>query len=680
MRTRMFTLRFGATALTYASLALTGTSALGAEYWLKAGTTTVNPPGASTPVAMWGYALCGTGSTMPAGWPATCSGTVSVPGPALTVPEADASLTVHLANGLAVPTSLVINGLIKPMAPVWTEPGSAVPLSSRGGSTSARVRSFDAEAAPSNGTALYTWLNVKPGTYLYQSGTQPQVQVQMGLYGAVTKNAVDAAGSVRAQAYPGVAYEYDNQAPLLYSEIDPDLHAAVATGKYGVPCPAATPDCGNPTSTINYAPKYFLINGQPYPHASLIIAPAGNPGTTLLRLLNAGLTTHVPMIQGNHWTVVAEDGKPYPYRSTQYTALLPAAKTVDVLLTPDIGGAVYSIMDRRLSLSNNGLSDGGMLAFLQYSAQGAATGSPGNAVPTAADHAYPSIVGVTLNVDAGAGLLLGALDGDNLPLPLKAVAASGPTACTGTYALNANGSFTYVPPAAMPALPLPAGCTASSDTFKYQVTDGNALSAQATVTINLTEPPPPTFVGIPAVDDFERVNAPSLGVNWDQQTGSVASAPDIGITGGKANANSTALGGLAIWKADFGTKQGAAFEFGGVPPAKAYLVLKASGGTAVAPANYVRVGCEAGQVVVYTMMGGSNVSAYVKQATLGACSVGALSAVVDEKGLVTAFAGGAFAGGVQLPNVAAWKGGGRIGIQLTSAGATADNFAGGNVP
>ena len=131
---------------------------------------------------------------------------------------------------------------------------------------------------------------------------------------------------MRAQAYPGVAYEYDNQATLLYSEIDPDLHAAVATGKYGVPCPAATPDCGNPTSTINYAPKYFLVNGQPFPSGTPVIAPAGNPGTTLLRLLNAGLTTHVPMIQGTHWTVVAEDGKPYPYRPTQYTALLPAGE------------------------------------------------------------------------------------------------------------------------------------------------------------------------------------------------------------------------------------------------------------------------------------------------------------------------------------------------------------------
>ncbi len=357
-------------------------------------------------------------------------------------------------------------------------------------SLTARVRSFDAEAAPNSGTpANYIWGSVsnpvKPGTYLYQSGTQPQVQVQMGLYGAVTKNAVDAvSGStpVRAQAYPGAPY--DNQATLLYSEIDPDLHAAVAGNDYG-------PGKGT-TSTINYAPKYFLVNGQPFPSGTPVIAPAGNPGTTLLRLLNAGLTTHVPMIQGTHWTVVAEDGKPYPYRPTQYTALLPAAKTMDVLLTPDIGGAVYSIMDRRLSLSNNGLADGGMLAFLQYSKQGGvATG--GSGAPTALDDGYSSIVGATLNVDAGLGVLANDSDADGLPLPIRAVAATGPTACTGTYTLNANGSFTYVPPAAMPSTdPLPAGCTASDDTFSYLATDGQWLSNPATVTITLTVPPIPS--------------------------------------------------------------------------------------------------------------------------------------------------------------------------------------------
>ena len=170
-------------------------------------------------------------------------------------------------------------------------------------------------------------------------------------------------------------------------------------------------------------------------------------------------------------------------------------------------------------------------------------------------------------------------------------------------------------------------------------------------------------------------------MSWAQQA-ATSSNPDIGVSAaGQAVANSTALGGLAIWSAaSFDSTQGAGFDIVGLPGAKAYLVLKATGPDPKAPVNYIRVGCEAGQVVVYTMMGGSNTSAYVKQAVLGACASGALSAVVDAKGLVTAFVGSSFVGGVQLPDVGAWKGGGRIGIQLTTTGAIVDNFAGGTIP
>ena len=58
-----------------------------------------------------------------------CTGPITVPGPALTVPPGDTTLTVHLRNDLTVPTSLVINGLVKPMAPVWTDgsPAHAAP-------------------------------------------------------------------------------------------------------------------------------------------------------------------------------------------------------------------------------------------------------------------------------------------------------------------------------------------------------------------------------------------------------------------------------------------------------------------------------------------------------------------------------------------------------------------------
>lgn len=615
-----------------------------------------DPNNPSTVIPMWGYALCtGSGSGC---------GAATVPGPALTVPVGDSVLNVHLTNNLPVPTSLVINGLIKPMDPVWNDGTTG----SRGGDLTKRVRSFDIEAAATTGQATYTWNNVAPGTYLYQSGTHPQVQVQMGLYGAVTKD--DSATT----AYPGVPY--NNQATLLYSEIDPALHAAVQGGTYGT--------ASGPTSTLDYHPRYFMINGKVYPNTPVIdpVALGGTAGTTLLRFLNAGLTTHVPMIEGNYWTVVAEDGKPYPYKTRQYTALLPAAKTMDVLLTPDAGGAVYAIMDRRLGLSNNGEEGGGMLAFLQYAASGTVGGGgvgSGNVLPSAVNDVYAGVTGVTLNVAAAQGVLVNDSDSDNLPQPIRAVAVtSGQTTASvvvgsntvyGSYMLNANGSFTYTPP---------PGYTGASDSFSYQVTDGEAI-VTANVTINLTTPTAPVSA---VLDPFNRADASNLGTDWSQLVSSAAAKPNVQVVTNEAKAVSVGLGGLAIWNAPFLATQTAGFS--SVTPLNdsSALVLKATGGTATSPANYVRVRCEANNVVVATMMGGSNVSIYVPQGTFpaaGCATPGSLSAVVDSKGIVTTFVGGVYIGGVQLPNVSAWQGAGKIGIQMPTQDAIVDNFSGGSL-
>lgn len=633
--------------LAAAAALLTPLHAGAAEYYLRAEAITIADPNGGSPIPMWGYALC-TGSGSGCG-PAT------VPGPALNVPAGDTVLTVHLLNTLPQPTSLVINGLYKPMTPVWNDNTSGP----RTGATQ-RVRSFDLEAAP-NSTQDYTWSSVKPGTYLYQSGTQPQVQVQMGLYGAVTGNFADAS-TVPAQAYSGVSY--DNQATLFYSEIDPALHTAVATGTYGTT---------GPTSTLDYQPKYFLINGRPYPETA-VITPAGSPGTTLLRLLNAGLTTHVPMISGTHWTLVAEDGKPYPYRTRQYTALLAAAKTMDVLLTPDAGGAVYPIMDRRLNLSNNGLADGGMLAYLQYGATGVSGSgglTDGNVAPIAVNDAFDATKGVALHIDAITGLLANDDNTDGLPQPIKTVAASGTTTQGGQYSLNSNGSFSYTPPAGYVGV----------DSFTYLTTDGKALSNAGVVNLTLTEPANPA---LPLIDNFDRANATSLGAGWNQVVSSNPPEPNLQINGNAATAASIGLGGLAVWDATLLATQGAGFS-AATPLAQSALVLKATGGTPAAPANMVRVRCETGnggELVVATLMGGSNVSVYVQQAAFpaAACSgAGALSAVVDDQGVVTTFLNGTYVGGVQLPDVGAWKGPGRIGIQLQSMGATVDNFSGGSL-
>jgi len=430
--------RWGHFGLTPLALAMAWAGAAhGAEYWLQTGTTTVMG------VPMWGYALCGKGATPPA----SCTGSVTVPGPALTVLPGE-GLIVHLQNNLTVPTSLVIPGQAKAgMSPVWFEPSApATTYSSNRPSNNmtARVRSFDVEA-PAGGSATYTWPTLKPGTYLYHSGTHPQVQVQMGLYGAVKHDG--AAG----QAYAGVAYT--SEATLLFSEIDPDLHEAVAAGRYG-PNLAVT-------STIDYAPQYFLINGKPAPDASSTLAAVSAGQPTLLRLLNAGLQTRSPVLQGMHMRLVAEDGKPYPYAREQYSVFLPALKTADAVIIPT-SAATLPIYDRRLAVTNpgtNGSTAGGMLAKLEV------TGSGPGALVAAADN-YSTNEDTPLSVP----LLTGVLANDS-GTGISAVLVG--SVSHGSLSLNPDGSFSYAP----------AANYNGPDSFSYLVSDGTSASAPATVSL-----------------------------------------------------------------------------------------------------------------------------------------------------------------------------------------------------
>ncbi len=310
----------------------------GAEFWLRAETLTKTMPDANV-ITMWGFAQCTNGTY------ASC-GPATVPGPRLTVPTGDTVLTINLRNnltGLMVePVSLVIPGLL---------PATAMtPVKFTDSEGRQRVKSFTPETPADNATTItYSW-TMKPGTYLYESGSHPAVQIQMGLYGAVTRNA--AAG----QAY-GPSTAYNTEALLLFSEIDPLLHGHVAAGTYGTPPPTGI------TSTVDYEPKYFLINGEPFTPAAIHI-PSGTAGQSLLlRFLSAGLKHRVPTIYGMNLSLVAEDGNLYPYPKAQYSLLLSPGKTMDALVTPDRGGE-YPVYDRRLGLTNNATPSGGMLSYL----------------------------------------------------------------------------------------------------------------------------------------------------------------------------------------------------------------------------------------------------------------------------------------------------------------------------
>ena len=310
------------------------------DFYLRAEPVTVNFPDGSPggrDVPMWGFAL---DSAFEAG-----DGNVTIPGPMLTVPHNDSVLRIHVDNNLTVPISIVIPGQITRMIPVLHPTGEYA----------GRVRSFTHETPPGNASAVtYEWTSFRPGTFIYHSGTHPQIQVQMGLYGGVKREAAP------GQVYPGVPY--DAEVVLFFSEVDPNLHDAVAMDDYGSGKAV--------TSIVNYKPVFSLVNGQPHTDASTAI-PGGAVGdSVLIRFFNAGLRDHTLNILRLRMSAIAEDGYPYRNAKDRYALLLPALKTKDVILEPTAAG-IYPIYDRSLYLTNgppNAPSkQGGMLTHIEVS-------------------------------------------------------------------------------------------------------------------------------------------------------------------------------------------------------------------------------------------------------------------------------------------------------------------------
>lgn len=256
-------------------------------------------------------------------------------GPTIEVNQAD-GLTINLRNCLAEPVSIVIPGQLMRGTPVRDI-------------ATGRVTSFTDEAAAFDGTTAgtvsYSWTaaELKTGTFLYNSGSHPAKQVHMGLYGAAVVNF--AAGF----AYDGVPYDED--IVVLYSEVDPALHATASAAQ-----------------ALNFKPRHFLVNGNADGNSVLTkTSPAPLNSRVLLRFVNAGLKSYVPTLLGEDMEWVAEDGNPYPHIRRSYSAFLGAGKTMDAIWVPTTVDR-HALYDRRLHLTDDGDPTGGMLAFLDSAA------------------------------------------------------------------------------------------------------------------------------------------------------------------------------------------------------------------------------------------------------------------------------------------------------------------------
>lgn len=438
---------------TFTGVLLTAVVTHAADVYLQAESfdkTLTLPDATEVVVPMWGFALCTDDTFTDCGLP----GATDAPGPQINLTTADA-LTITLNNTLSTPVSIMIPGQAENNA------GAPVPFTDGQGRT--RVRSFTHEA-PASGTATYTWSSLRAGTYLYQSGTYPSIQVPMGLYGALV--VVD---GLTGEAYPGVLP--DAETVLYFSEIDPWQNQIVDTAA-GV--------IANYPSTIDYSPTYLLINGA----LSAGALPAGDPGdSVLLRFLNAGLRSHTPSIVGLDLGLLAEDGNPYPGLAMQQSmALLPAGKTLDALVTMPATDVTLSLFDRMPTFSNNSLPDGGIVANLVVG-----IGSPTPPDPTvfAVDDLYDPIPEDS-SPFPGASVLV-----NDIGLSGATVALVSPPS-NGTLVLSTDGTFDYTPNQDF----------SGSDGFTYSASiGGNSYPAQVTLNVSFVNDAPV------AADDGPYVNA-----------------------------------------------------------------------------------------------------------------------------------------------------------------------------
>ena len=434
-----------------------GTSAVQAkEVYLEA-KAYIPSTGALAGIPMWGYADCGIDFTGCAAAAATS------PGPAITVLADDLDgLTVHLRNSLAEPTSIHLVG----------QRNVPLPVNADALRVNGRLQALTTEIAPGlDGDYSWSAADLRPGTYLYQSGSHVQLQVHMGLYGAVVHDAPDVSCSTPPCAYPSVPYS--TSTVMLFSEVDPALHSP------------ATPANLTPSG---YQPRILLMNGVA--QASVQPAIAAGAGGTLLRLLNAGLTNHAPQLVGGYFDVVAEDGYPAPVRRSQTSTLLAASKTMDVL----VATGNYGFFDR---MARAGAGGGGppadtipdLFSFTDLTNVALSTLFTSNAVTIAGiDAPAPiSVAGGLYSVNAGPfGAAAGTVSNGNT-VAVQQTSAATPLTATNTVLTVGGVSDTFtVTTAAGGSNPV-----ANADVFYITANNnpgGNATFASPGVLGNDTDP------------------------------------------------------------------------------------------------------------------------------------------------------------------------------------------------
>lgn len=226
------------------------------------------------------------------------------PGPVLCVNQGD-TVTVVLQNLLPEPVSIIFPG----QEGVLADGAPAQPQFTAGGV----LTSLTNAAAPGGGSVTYRFVADHPGSFLYESGTNPAKQVRLGLFGGLVVRPTQ--GADHAYNRADSAFTAEEEFLVLLSELDPYQHAAAERGRA--------------FNLAGYHPRYWLINGrgfpdsiadngaawlpyQPYGALARIheFDPVAHPRPGRIHYLNVGTDDFPFHPHGNNGVVIGRDGHP----------------------------------------------------------------------------------------------------------------------------------------------------------------------------------------------------------------------------------------------------------------------------------------------------------------------------------------------------------------------------------
>jgi FtsP/CotA-like multicopper oxidase with cupredoxin domain len=295
--------------------------------------TSAGPNPVFTLEAKAGYVQLPDGTTAYTWSYANGGGSFQLPGPVLCVNQGD-TVTVVLNNSLPDDVSIIFPGQENvlangaPAQPVFTNPANPATLTSLTNVAAKKV------GTAAGGSVTYSFVAGTPGSYIYESGTNPQKQVRLGLFGALVvrpsavpingvgsardfvNNRADSRFTTGAQFRTG-GPALDEEYMVLLSEIDPYLNQAAENGSVALAAYDLT----------GYQPRYWLINGRGFPDsisdnyttflpdqpygalARIHPMDASHPFPGAIRYLNVGTEEFPYHPHGNNGLVIGRDGR-----------------------------------------------------------------------------------------------------------------------------------------------------------------------------------------------------------------------------------------------------------------------------------------------------------------------------------------------------------------------------------